>query len=57
MLAVLALPWFEEFLRDVDPTLRPLVVLTGLLLAVGLGETARARPSGDGWRRPSGPAS
>jgi len=39
VLAVLALPWFEEFLRDVDPTLRPFVVLTGLLLAVGLGET------------------
>ena len=39
VLAVLALPWFEEVLRDVDPTLRPLVVLVGLLLAVGLGET------------------
>lgn len=39
VLAVLALPWFETFLRDVDPTLRPLLVLTGLLLAVGLGET------------------
>ena len=39
VLAVLALPYFEEFLRDVDPTLRPFIVLTGLLLAVGLGET------------------
>ena len=39
VLAVLALPWFEQILRDVDPTLRPLIVLTGLLLAVGLGET------------------
>ena len=39
VLAVLSLPWFETFLRDVDPTLRPILVLTGLLLAVGLGET------------------
>ena len=30
VLAILALPWFEDPLRDVDPTLRPLVVLTGL---------------------------
>ena len=39
VLAVLSLPWFETFLRDVDPTLHPILVLTGLLLAVGLGET------------------
>ena len=39
VLAVLALPWFEQLLRDVDPTIRPFLVLTGLLVSVGVGET------------------
>jgi S1-C subfamily serine protease len=38
-IAVVSLPWFANWLRDMDPTLRPLVVLGGLLLAVGLGES------------------
>ena len=37
--AVLALPWFGDWLRDIDPTLRPLIVLAGLLFAVALGES------------------
>jgi S1-C subfamily serine protease len=39
ILAVLALPWFADTIRDLDPTLRPLIVLGGLLLAVGVGES------------------
>lgn len=39
VVAILSLPWFADALRNVDPTLRPLVVLGGLLLAVGLGES------------------
>lgn len=37
--AILALPWFGNWLRDIDPTLRPLLVLGGLLFAVALGES------------------
>ena len=39
VVAVLSLPWFADWLRDVDPSLRPIIVLGGLLLAVGLGES------------------
>jgi S1-C subfamily serine protease len=38
-IAVLCLPWFADGLRAMDPTFRPLIVLGGLLLAVGLGES------------------
>jgi S1-C subfamily serine protease len=37
-LALLALPLVETPLADVDPTMRAVLVLGGLLLAVGLGE-------------------
>ena len=39
ILAVLSLPWFAGALDNVDATLRPFVVLGGLLLAVGVGES------------------
>lgn len=39
IIAVLSLPLFRDALSGVDPTLRPLVVLGGLLLAVALGES------------------
>ncbi len=38
-MAILSLPWFADLLRDVDPSLRPILVLAGLLIAVGLGES------------------
>ena len=41
VVAVLALPWFEDSCRDWTPRCRPLIVLVGLLLAVGLGEIHR----------------
>jgi S1-C subfamily serine protease len=37
--AILSLPWFADLLRDVDPSLRPILVIAGLLFAVGLGES------------------
>lgn len=39
IVAVLSLPWFADWLRDVDASLRPILVLGGLLLAVALGES------------------
>ena len=36
--AILALPYFEDPLSGIDPTIRPIVVLAGLVVAVGLGE-------------------
>jgi S1-C subfamily serine protease len=38
ILAVLLLPYLEEPLRPVDPSLRAFVVLGGILFAVGIGE-------------------
>jgi S1-C subfamily serine protease len=40
--AILALPYFEDPLSGVDPTIRPIVVLAGLVVAVGLGESLGA---------------
>ena len=37
--AVLSLPWFADWLRDVEPALRPLIVMAGLLFAVAIGES------------------
>jgi S1-C subfamily serine protease len=41
-LAILALPYFEDPLSGIDPTIRPIVVLAGLVVAVGLGESLGA---------------
>jgi S1-C subfamily serine protease len=38
-LAILALPYLADPLQSLDPAIRPLIVLAGLLLAVGLGES------------------
>ena len=40
--AILALPYFEDPLSGIDPTIRPIVVLAGLVVAVGLGESLGA---------------
>jgi S1-C subfamily serine protease len=40
--AILALPYFEDPLSGIDPTIRPIVVLAGLVIAVGLGESLGA---------------
>ena len=40
--AILALPWFEDPLSGIDPTIRPIVVLAGLVVAVGIGESLGA---------------
>ena len=37
--AIIALPYFEDPLSGIDPTIRPIVVLAGLVVAVGLGES------------------
>jgi S1-C subfamily serine protease len=39
VLAILALPWLETPLASIDPGIRPIVVLGGLLLAVVAGES------------------
>lgn len=39
VLAILALPLVSDPLMALDPTLRPFIVLAGLLVAVGLGES------------------
>lgn len=38
-LAILALPFVSEPLGELDPTIRPFIVLAGLLVAVALGES------------------
>ena len=38
-LAIAALPALTETLDAIDPAIRPFIVLSGLLLAVGLGES------------------
>ena len=38
-LAILALPFLADQLGEIDPALRPFVVLAGLLIAVALGES------------------
>jgi S1-C subfamily serine protease len=39
ILAIVAMPWFADPLRNVEPNLRPFIVIVGLLLAIGLGES------------------
>jgi S1-C subfamily serine protease len=41
-IAILALPYLEDPLSGIDPTIRPIVVLAGLVVAVGLGESLGA---------------
>ena len=38
-LAILALPYLADPLQSLDPAIRPFIVLAGLLLAVGIGES------------------
>jgi S1-C subfamily serine protease len=38
-LAILALPYLADPLQSLDPAIRPFIVLAGLLLAVGVGES------------------
>ena len=62
--AILALPYLADPLSGVDPTIRPFIVLAGLVVAVGIGESlgaalgrALADRLGDGLlehRRPDG---
>ena len=40
--AILALPYLADPLSGVDPTLRPFIVLAGLVIAVGIGESLGA---------------
>ena len=40
--AIIALPYFEDPLSGIDPTIRPIVVLAGLVVAVGIGKSLGA---------------
>jgi S1-C subfamily serine protease len=39
VVAILALPYLADPLQSLDPAIRPFIVLAGLLLAVGIGES------------------
>ena len=57
VLAILVAALVRAILRDVDPTLRPLLVLGGLLLAVGARRDPRLGRRPPRWREPWGRAS